>query len=65
MQQTEYELRNHLVSKDEPIKHVPDLMKDLNDVNFHSLYHVLWTLSSQRLLEQIRQEEREVKEVSK
>jgi len=63
MQQTEYELRNRLVSREELIKHVPDLMNDLNDVDFHSLYHLLWTLSTQQLLERIRQEERENKEV--
>lgn len=61
MQQTEYELKNRLVSREELIKHVPDLMKDLNDVDFHSLYHLLWTFSTQRMLERIRQEEREVK----
>ena len=54
--QTEYERKNDLVSREELIKNVPDLMKDLNYVDFHSLYHLLWTLSTHRMLERMRRE---------
>lgn len=55
---TEYEMKNGLVSRKELIKNVPELMEDLNDVDFHSWYHMLWTLSTQRMLERMRQKER-------
>jgi len=59
MARTEYELRNGLVSRNELIKHVPELMDDLNDIDFHCWYHLLWTLSTQRMMERMRQEEHE------
>ena len=56
--QTEYERKNGLISKEEIIKNVPGLMKNLSDVDFHSYYHLLWTLSTHRMLERIRRQER-------
>ena len=54
--QTEYEIVNGLVSRKELIKNVLNLMEDLNDIDFHSLYHLLWTMSTQRMLERMRRE---------
>ena len=65
MERTEYEEKNSLVSRKELIKNVPSLMEDLDDVDFHSWYHLLWTvstqriLSTQRMLKRIRQRERD------
>lgn len=62
MQQTEYEQKNGLVSREELIKNVPSLMEDLNEIDFHSWYYLLWTLSTQRMLERIRRQREEVNE---
>ena len=56
---TEYEQRNDLVSREELIKNVSKLMEELNDVDFHSYYHLLWTLSTQRMLERMEEKRKE------
>ena len=56
---SEYEIKNDFVSREKLIKHVPKLLGDLSDVDFHSWYHLLWTLSTHRMLQRMRQEDKE------
>ena len=58
---SEYETSRGYVARDELTDHIPGLMKDLTDAEFHAIYKMIWQLSSDTLLNKIR-ESREAKE---
>jgi hypothetical protein len=57
--QSEYEAKHGFVSRMELNSHILDLMDDLTDEDYHSLYHLLWTLSTYRMLERHKKQRKE------
>ena len=57
-ERSEYEIRYDFVSREKLIKRVPKLMEDITEVDFHTFYHLLWTLSTHRMVQRMRQEDR-------
>lgn len=48
--QTEWEKKNGLVSRQELMEHMIGYLNELSDMEFHGLYSIFWTLSARKTL---------------
>jgi len=48
--QTEYEKTHNLVSRDELKLNILKMFDELDDIDFHSIYQLVWSLTAKQLL---------------
>ena len=54
---SEWETKQGLVARAELIPAVPKLMAGLNDQQFHAIYSIIWSMSANNLLLEIKDKE--------
>jgi hypothetical protein len=57
--QSEFEVKHGFVSRMKLNRYILDLMDDLTDEDYHSLYHLLWTLSTHRMQQRHKEQRKE------
>ncbi len=50
---SEYEKKHDFVSRNELIKRVPGMLEELDDADFHTVYRLIWSLTSKKALYEI------------
>ena len=56
--QTTYEKEKNLVERKSLSENILDMMDELNDPDFHSIYNLIWSLSAKDLLLRLNDSEK-------